>query len=429
MDEAPAGKRSRSARWVPADTAVAALSPQDTVAIGMVEPALLTAALARHADRLAGLRVLAWPLLGPQSYVRAEFDCVFLSAPRNRRIQHYLPVRLADAHSIMVDGTLAPSAVFVHVSPPDADGWCSFGVAADYTFDTALHGDAVVIAEVNENMPRVRGSACIHVSQCDYLVRSDVPIPEMAAGVSDPAERAIGESVAAWVPDRATLQVGIGKLPGAAVRALSGRRGLGIQSGVIGDAVMDLHLEGVIDGRHKTLYGELVVTASVLGSRKLYAWVDGNPDVWLMPMSWVHDAKVLSSDPAFTSLNTALQIDLTGQVNSESVGELQIGNAGGLASFHRAAAASPAGRAIVALRSRISSGASTVVAGFGTADPVTSLRADADVYVTEFGSVSLRGLPIARRVEALAALAHPDHRDGLLSRAAELGLLAPPGGH
>jgi acyl-CoA hydrolase len=408
---------------------VAALSPRDTVAVGMVEPARLTGALARQAGRLAGLRVLAWPLLGPQSYVRPEFGCVFLSAPGNRQLQHYLPVRLADAHSIMVDGTLAPSVVFVHVSPPDADGWCSFGVAADYTFDTALHGDAVVVAEVNESMPRVRGAATVHVSQCDYLVRSDVPIPEMAAGTGDSAERAIGESVAAWVPDRATLQVGIGKLPGAAVRALSGRRGLGIQSGVIGDAVMDLHLEGVIDGRHKALYGELVVTASVLGSRKLYAWVDGNPDVWLMPMSWVHDAQVLSSDPTFTSVNTALQIDVTGQVNAESVGEVQIGNAGGLASFHRAAAASPAGRAIVALRSRTTAGAATIVAGFGTADPVTSLRADADVYVTEYGSVSLRGHPITTRVRALAALAHPEDREPLLTRATDLGLLAEPDDH
>jgi acyl-CoA hydrolase len=402
---------------------VSALSPEDTVAVGMVEPAMLTGALARHATRLAGLRVLAWPLLGPQSYARPEFSCVFLSAPRTRRLPHYVPVRLADAHSIMVDGTMGPSAVFVHVSPPDADGWCSFGVAADYTFDTALHGDAVVIAEVNQSMPRVRGAATIHVSQCDYLVSSDVPIPEMPAGTSDAAERAIGESVASWVPDRATLQVGIGKLPGAAVRALSGRHGLGIQSGVIGDAVMDLRLEGVIDGRHKKLYGELVVTASVLGSRKLYAWADGNPDVWLMPMSWIHDAHVLSSDPMFTSVNTALQIDVTGQVNAESVGEVQIGNAGGLASFHRAAAASPAGRAIVAVRSLTNAGASTVVAGFGTADPVTSLRADADVYVTEYGSVSLRGKPIATRVAALTALAHPDHRAPLLAQAGVLGLL------
>lgn len=157
-------------------------------------------------------------------------------------------------------------------------------------------------------------------------MRSDVPIPEMSAGTSDPAELAIGESVAAWVPDRATLQ-----------------------------------------------------------------------------------------------------IDVTGQVNAESVGEVQIGNAGGLASIHRAAAASPAGRAIVAIRSLTSAGAATVVAGFGASDPVTSLRADADVYVTEFGSVSLRGKPIATRVAALAALAHPDQRAPLLARAAMLGLLTDPG--
>lgn len=421
--EAPHDRKDRAARWVSAQTAVSLLAPGDTVVIGMVEPATLTDALAAQAPRLNGLRVLTWPLLGPQTYAVPGFRCVYLSAPRGRDMSNYLPVRLADTHTIMLDGTLTPTVVFVHVSPPDSTGWCSFGLSADFTYDLARFGDVVVVAEVNQRMPRVRGAALIHVSQCDYLVRSDVPLPEMPDGGSGPAERAIGELVAAAIPERATLQVGIGKLPGAIARALSSRRGLGIQSGVISDEVMNLHRQGVVDGRHKTLHDGLIVTASVFGSRKLYTWVDDNPDVWLMPMSWVHDPVVLRSDPAFTTVNTALQVDLTGQVNAESVDGIQIGNAGGLASFHRAAVTARRGRAIVALKSLARSGASTIVPTLNRGDPVTNLRADADIYVTEFGSASLRGRTLAERAAMMVELAHPDHRESFITDAATHQLL------
>lgn len=411
-------------RWVTAERAIAALEPTDTVLVGMVEPQTLTYSLRQDARRLSGLRVIAWPLLGTEEYAIPEFDCRVMSAGKSGALGQYVPIRIGDIKSVVVAGCSPPTATFVHVSTPDPDGWCSFGIAGDYTYDAALASQGIVIAEVNDQMPRISGEARIHTTQCDYLVKTSSPLPERALAVGGASDRAIGELIAHHVPPNATLQVGIGKLPGAALRSLAGRVGLGIQSGVIDDAVMELSLTGVVDGPSKASYPNQVVTSCVFGSARLYAWAHDNPKLRLMPSSWIYDPSVLASDPRFTSINTALQVDITGQVNAESIAGRQIGNAGGLATLHRAAFVSEHGRAIIAIRSRTNSGASAIVANFDAVDPVTNLRSDADIFVTEFGGVSVAGDPISTRAHKLVTLAHPETRSALLQTAHDRGIIS-----
>lgn len=409
--------------WSTAEHAVSTISPDDVVVLGMSEPIAVTTALVQDATRLRGLSVISWPLVGPGDYLgRPEFRQTVLrcrAACRSGRAQ-YLPTRTGDAHLLFLSGQVPSTYVVVHVAPPDADGWMSMGLIADYTYDLVQEGRVLVIAEVNGALPSTPGPAQLHVDQCDYLVRSDIAPPEVPRPIADARSRSIAEECVALIPDGATLQIGIGQLPSAICKALAGRRNLGLHSGMLSDSVMDLVVDGAMTGMNKPIDTGRAVTGSILGTQRLYEWSHGNHAVQLTPFSTTHDPQALDAHEGFVAINSALQVDLGGQVNSESVGGRALGNVGGQPDFQHGAVRTPRGRGIVALRSTWGGQElSTIIEAIVDGDPVSVTRADADTFVTEHGVAEVRGQALGRRAHMLVELAHPRHREAL-KRAADL---------
>lgn len=411
--------------WSSAAQALSALGPDDFVVLGMSEPVAITTALATEAERLRGLNLVSWPLVGPGEYLGiSEFHHTILRCRGASRVGHvrYLPTRTGDAHLLFTGGVIPSTWVVAHVAPPDADGWMSMGLMADYTYDLATSGRVSVIAEVNAALPRTPGPARIHVDQCQYLVRSDITPAEIPTSGADPESRTIAKACAALIPDRAVIQIGIGTLPNAICQGLTSHSDLGLHSGMLSDSLMDLIVTGVMNGASKSIGTGRAVTGSILGTRRLYEWCDRNESVELTPFSMTHDPRTLGAIDGLVAINSALQVDLTGQVNSESVGGRALGNVGGQPDFQHGAVRASGGRGIVALRSTWGrDGLSTIVEAMAEGDPVSVPRADADTFVTEQGTAEVRGQPIGPRAHRLVTVAHPRHRSRLERAATRLG--------
>ncbi|GAA3237333.1 acetyl-CoA hydrolase/transferase C-terminal domain-containing protein [Pseudonocardia petroleophila] len=298
----------------------------------------------------------------------------------------------------------------VQVAPPGPDGTCSLGIGVDYAADAA-RWSRTLIAEINHRMPVTAGTPGIPLDRFAAVVETDRALPEFPDRTPDAVDEAIAAHVADLVRDGDTIQLGVGSLPAAILNGLSGHRDLGVHTGMITDGVLRLVDAGVITGRHKEIDPGVVVTGTALGGADLYARVGGMP-VEFRPAGYTHGAAVLARLSRLVSINSALQVDLTGQVNGESVGGRYLGGVGGQADFSGAAARTGA-RSVIALRST-SGGASTIVPllDHGT---VTTARADVDTVVTEHGVAHLRGRPLHERPAHLAAIAAPEHRDTLLS--------------
>lgn len=302
----------------------------------------------------------------------------------------------------------------VQVSPPGPDGTCSLGIGVDYTADAARHS-RTLIAEINHRMPVTTGTPGIPFDRFAAVVETDRALPEIAERAPDDVDAAIAAHVAGLVEDGDTVQAGIGSLPTAILDGLSGHRDLGVHSGMITDAVLRLVDGGVVTGRFKEIDPGVVVTGTALGSTGLYARVGGAPFAF-RPAGYTHGAAVLARLGRLVSINSALQVDLTGQVNGESVGGRHLGGVGGQADFSGAAARTGA-RSIIALRSttgRSTSGGASTIVPLLDGGTVTTARADVDTVVTEHGVAHLRGCPLPDRPGRLAAIAAPRHRDALL---------------
>ncbi|WP_245714178.1 acetyl-CoA hydrolase/transferase family protein [Nocardia vaccinii] len=303
--------------------------------------------------------------------------------------------------------------VLVQCAPPDAHGRHSLGLADDY-LTAAIDNARVVIAEVNERMPATPGARYLTTSDIDIVVPTARPVAESPAAPVTPEMAAIGSHVAALVPDGATLQFGIGSVPEAVLGALGIRNDLGIHSGILTDAAVDLMDKGVVTNARKTTDRDIAVAAVLIGTERLFDYVHLNPAVSLRPIPYTHDPERLAAQHRFVAINSAIEVDLTGQVNSEVAGGRYVGAVGGGGEFLRAAARSEGGVPIIALpatagpRSRIVDRLS---------GPVSIARSDAGVVVTEFGVADLRGLPLSERRERMIAIAHPDHREALRAEA------------
>ncbi len=296
----------------------------------------------------------------------------------------------------------------VQVAPPGPDGLCSLGIGADYAADALAHSRALV-AEVNHRMPATTGTPGIPLDRFAAVLETDRALPVAPDRAPDDVDEAIAAYVAGLVADGDTIQIGVGALPTAILAGLAGHRDLGVHSGMITDGVLRLLEKGVVTGRRKEIDTGLVVTGTAIGSAELYARV-GDLPVAFRPASYTHSAAVLARLGRLVSINAAIQVDLTGQVNGETAGGRYLGGIGGQADFSGAAARTGA-RSIIALRSRAGA-ASTIVAALdgGT---VTTARADVDAVVTEHGVAHLRGGPLPDRAGRLAAIAAPEHREGL----------------
>lgn len=311
----------------------------------------------------------------------------------------------------------------VQVAPPGPDGTCSLGIGVDYAADAARHS-RTLIAEINHRMPVTTGTPGIPFDRFAAVVETDRPLPEIPDRAPDEVDGAIAAHVAGLVSDGDTIQAGVGSLPTAILDGLSGHRDLGVHTGMITDAVLRLVDRGVVTGRFKEIDPGVVVTGTALGSTALYARAGAAPFAF-RPAGYTHGAAVLARLGRLVSINSALQVDLTGQVNGESVGGRYLGGVGGQADFSGAAARTGA-RSIIALRSttgrsttgRSCSGGASTIVPLLDGGTVTTARADVDTVVTEHGVAHLRGCPLPDRPRRLAAIAAPEHRDALLRSAA-----------
>jgi len=385
------------------------------------EPTVLVHALLDQADRLGPVRAfcgLSWDerltTELPASITLMSYGALGSLRRLSRRGRlTVVPCSYSALPRLFADGSLPRDVGLVQVSAPDQDGLCTLGVGVDYAADAIAH-TPVLIAEVNRRMPPTAGSPRIPFSRFSAVVQTDRPLPNAPERSPDEAERAIGRHVAGLIEDGDTIELGVGSLPSAVLAALTGHAELGVHSGMISDAVLALVDKGVITGSRKEIDAGLIVTGSALGSQQLYQRVPSLP-VEFRAASYTHSPGVLARLRSFVAINSAIEVDLSGQIGAELQGGVYIGAVGGQADFSRAACTTGA-RSIIALRSR-SRGESTIKPALqGT---VSTPRTDVDYVVTEYGVARLRGATLAQRARRLAAVAAPEHREALEGAAGE----------
>jgi acyl-CoA hydrolase len=377
------------------------------------EPTPLVHALLDQADALGPVRAfcgLSWDeRLSrhlPESVALSSYGA--LGDLRRLSRLAIVPCHYSALPRLFAEGALPADVGFVQVSPPDADGTCSLGVGVDYIADALAH-TPVLIAEVNRRMPATTGTPRIPLSRFAAVIETDRPLAEAPVRAADDVELAIARHVAELVEDGDTLQLGVGSLPTAVLDALAGHQDLGVQSGMISDGVLRLVEKGVVTGARKEIDRGVIVTGAALGSTELYERLSELP-VEFRPASYTHAPHVLARLSRFVSVNSAIEVDLTGQVGAEQRRGVHIGAVGGQVDFSRAAALT-GGRSIITVRAR--SGAhSTIVARLD--GPVTTGRSDVDHVVTEYGVAHLRGCDLTERARRLAAVAAPEFREDLL---------------
>ena len=308
--------------------------------------------------------------------------------------------------------TMPVDVAMVMVTPPDENGMCSLGVSVDYTLE-AVKQAKLVIAQVNPQMPWTGPHSLVSVDELDCIVEYEAPLIELAPPKIGEVEKAIGEHCASLVPDGATLQLGIGAIPDAVLLFLKGKKDLGIHSEMFSDGVVELAEAGVITNAQKTLNPGKFVVAFLMGTRRLYDFVDHNPDVELRPVDYVNNPFIIAQNDNLISINSCVQVDLMGQVASETIGPRQISGVGGQVDFVRGASASKGGVSIMAMPSTVKGKVSKIVPLLDEGAAVTTSRNDIDYVVTEYGVAALKGRTLRQRARALIEIAHPDFRDGL----------------
>ena len=296
------------------------------------------------------------------------------------------------------------------VSYPDSEGNCSFGLSCDYT-KAAAEKARLVIAEMNENMPYVEGDNKIHISRLDYIIPTNLALPEIPLPKITDVEKAIGRNCASLIEDGSTLQLGIGAIPDAVLLFMGDKKDLGIHTEMFSDGVIDLVESGVVNGSKKTLHPGKLVATFLMGTRRLYDFVDKNACVEMRPVDYVNDPRVIAQNEKMVSINSCIEVDLMGQVASETIGLKQFSGTGGQVDYVRGAAWSAGGKSIMAMPSTAAKGkASRIVPFLAQGAAVTTSRNDVDYVVTEYGIARLKGKTLKQRARALIAVAHPDFR-------------------
>ena len=335
----------------------------------------------------------------------------------NKGTGAFAPVFLKDftrMYSVEYD----PDVVLIQVSPPDRHGNVSLGVSVDHNKASAEHA-RIVIAEVNEQMPRCHGDCFLHVSQLTHIVEYNHPVLETPRPDITEVERKIGENVASLIRDGDCMQLGIGSIPDATLLFLKDKKHLGVHTEMFSDGIVELVEAGVIDNSRKTLHKGKIISSFLMGTRRLYDFVDDNPDVWMFPCNYTNDPFIIAQNDNMVSVNSSVEIDLMGQAASESIGAYQYSGVGGQVDFIRGALAAKNGRAILALPSTAGKDheVSKIVARLGAGTPVTTTRNDVDFVATEYGVASLRFKTLHERAEQLINIAHPNFREALRTEA------------
>jgi acyl-CoA hydrolase len=409
----------------------------NTVFIGTAcgEPQALVRAMIDEAESLADNEIIQTLSLGLTPYIEEKFtdqfrvNALFIGPNLRQAVNEgradYTPIYLSEIERLFEIGSITIEVALIQVAPPDAEGNCSLGVSVDITKSAAEHAD-IVIAQVNKNMPRTLGDSCIPVSEIDHLVESNEPILEWKQEREEDVDvlARIGRHLAELVPDGATIQVGYGTTPNAVLKYLLDKKDIGVHTEMFSDGILDLVEAGVITGKRKTLHQGKIVASFIMGTHRLYDWVNNNDVIEMHPSSYTNDPFIISRNDDMIAINTALEVDLTGQVCADQIGHKFFSGLGGQVDFIRGAAKSRGGRPIIALPSTAQNGTiSRIMPHLEEGAAVTTPRGDTHYVVTEYGVAELHGRSIMQRALALIAIAHPKFRDELLAHAKTLHLV------
>lgn len=393
-------------------------------------PQRLMEALNQRALELSDLTLIQVLVIVKADYVRPEFaphlrvNSLFISPSIREAVNagraDFTPVFLSEIPRLFKTGRLPLDVALIQVSPPDRYGYCSYGTEVGVT-KTAAESAKFVIAEVNPHMPRTLGDSFIHVGKIDYVVEVDYPLPEVQMAISSPEQEAIANHLAAIIPDGATLQMGIGGIPDAVLRKLYNHKHLGVHTELFSDGVVDLVEAGVITNERKTLHPGKIIAGFLMGTQRLYDFVDDNPIVELHPTEYINDPFVIAKNDRMVSINSALQVDLTGQVCADSMGTYLYSGVGGQVDFVRGAARSNGGMPIIAMLSTAKDETiSRIVPMLEQGAGVVTTRNDVHYVATEYGVADLYGRTIRERARALVEIAHPRFRAELDEAAGRL---------
>lgn len=420
----------RGPKMVSAEEAVAVVRSGQRVFVqgAAAVPRVLLAALARRGPELSNVEVMSMHLEGEAPHVAPELArsfrhrALFIGANVREAVNagraDYVPIFLSDIPALM-QNSLRPDVALINVSPPDAHGYCSLGTSVDCT-RAAVHTASTVIAQINPSMPRTLGGSFIRYDQIHLAVEVDEPPIEVPPAPVGEVERRIGRHVASLVEDGATLQLGIGAIPNAVLAELSDRRDLGVHSEMVSDGIVELVECGAVTGACKTIDRGIVVAAFVVGTRRLYRYVHDNPGFEMHPLDYTNDTSVIRRNPKVVAINSAIEVDLTGQVAADSIGFTLYSGVGGQMDFVRGAALSPGGKPIIALPSTARNGqVSRIVPLLRPGAAVVTTRAHLHYVVTEHGVAELHGRSLRERAAALIRIADPAFRDDLTAFARE----------
>ncbi|PRY25631.1 acyl-CoA hydrolase [Spirosoma oryzae] len=356
------------------------------------------------------------PYLEPQYQASFRPNSFFIGANMRKQLNagigDYVPVFLSEVPLLFKRRILPIDVALIQVSPPDAHGYCSLGPSVDVSL-AAIQSAKYVIAQINPRVPRTHGDGLIPVSMLHAAIEVDEPIYEVLPGEISAEDRKIGQYVASLVEDGATLQLGIGGIPNATLAELIHHKGLGIHTEMFSDGVIDLVERGVITGEHKAVLPHRIVSAFVMGSQRVYDFINDNPGVAMKQASYTNDTSIIRRNPKVTAINSAIEVDLTGQVCADTIGTYQYSGVGGQMDFVRGASLSEGGKPIIALPSTTSKGLSKIVSFLKEGAGVTTTRAHVHYIVTEYGIADLYGQNLRQRARALINIAHPDHREDL----------------
>lgn len=410
--------------YISGEEAVKVIKSGDRVFIhgGAATPHYLLSKMVERASELWDVELVSISLQGDAPFADKKYkdnfriNALFVSDNVREAVNDgrgdYVPVFLSEIPKLFSRNVLPLDVAMVHVSPPDKHGYCSLGVSVDTVLSAIKHAKHV-IALVNPRMPRSLGDGIVRADRFNALVYQEQELPEVTNPKLSEISMRIGQHCADLVENGATLQMGIGSIPDAVLASLGNHRELGVHTEMFSDGLIPLVEKGIITGEHKKKHRGKIVTSFVLGSRKLYDFIDDNPAVAVLRVDYVNDTSVIRTNPKVTAINSAIEIDITGQICSDSIGSYQYSGVGGQMDFVRGAALSEGGKPIIALPSVSGKGTSKIVPCLKTGAGVVTTRAHAHYIVTEYGVANLFGLNMRQRAKALIEIAHPNHREEL----------------
>jgi len=409
---------------ISAEDAVKIIKSNDKVylqAAAAVPQVLINAMTARH-EELRNVQICQLHTEGEAPYANPDLQDSFHvnSFFIGKNVRHtlkagngsYTPVFLSELPLLFKRNIIDLQVALIHVSIPDKHGYCSLGVSVEATL-AAIDNADYVIAQVNKQMPRTHGAGIIHVSEIDSFVECDEPLPVHTMYEPTDIENKIGNHVAGLIEDRSTLQMGIGNIPNAVLSRLTNHKDLGLHTEMFSDGVIDLILKDVINGNYKGINRGRALTTFLMGSKRLYDYVDDNPFIEMRASDYVNDVSIIKQNPKMVAINSAIEVDVTGQVCADSIGAKMYSGVGGQMDFIRGASLSENGKAIIALPSVTNKGISRIVPSLNSGAGVVTTRSHVHYVVTEYGVANLYGKTIKQRVKALTEIAHPDFRESI----------------